>query len=149
MQSAKTTRAGELAGALDERLTAVWRLLLRRSDRPLSRTAVAILAFLRDHGAQRITALAVAESVAQPTMTTLVTRLERDGYVSRHADPDDGRAALIELTDSGREVLERFRAERAALLEGPLANLDEDTRARLADALPALDALIENLQEKP
>ena len=148
MQSAKVMRADELAGALDERLAAVWRLLLRRSNRTLSRTAISVLALLRDRGPQRITTLAAAESVAQPTMTTLVGRLEREGYVSRHPDPDDGRAALIELTPEGREVLDRLGAERAALLEGLLGDLDDDARERLDAALPALDALIQNLKEQ-
>src|SRR4051794_17169786 len=62
MQSAEITRAGELAGALDERLAAVWRLLLRHSNRTLSRTAISVLALLRDRGPQRITTLAAAES---------------------------------------------------------------------------------------
>jgi DNA-binding MarR family transcriptional regulator len=148
MQSAEIMRAGELAGALDERLTAVFRLLLRRSNRTLSRTAISVLALLRDRGPQRVTTLAAAEAIAQPTMTTLVARLEREGYVTRHADPDDGRAALIELTAEGRKVLGRMSAERAALLEAPLAELDDESRARLGDALPALDALIRNLKEQ-
>src|SRR3954468_14723177 len=131
MQSAEIMPANELAGPLDERLTAVWRLLLRRSNRTLSRTAISVLALLRDRGPQRVTALAAAEAVAQPTMTTLVGRLEREGYVARHADPDDGRAALIELTPDGREVLDRLGAERSALLEGLLDDLDDDARERL------------------
>jgi DNA-binding MarR family transcriptional regulator len=148
MQSAEITRAGELAGELDERLVALFRLLLRRSNRTLSRTATSVLSLLRDRGPQRVTTLAGAEKIAQPSMTTLVGRLETEGYVTRQADPADGRAALIGLTDAGREVLDRLGAERAALLEGPLAGLDDETRARLGDALPALDALIQNLKEQ-
>ena len=104
---------------------------------------------LRDSGPQRITALAEAESVAQPTMTTLVGRLERAGYVSRTPDPTDGRATLIALTDEGREVLARFGDQRADLLAGPLSHLDSADRAALEAALPALDGLIQNLKELP
>jgi DNA-binding MarR family transcriptional regulator len=146
MQSAETVSSDRLAGALDERLAAVWRFLVRGSTERLSRTSTSVLALLRDRGPQRITALAVAERIAQPSMTALVARLERDGYVTRSADPDDGRAALIALTDGGRDVLARFRSERAALLEEHLAGLGDDERARLEAALPALDALIDNLK---
>ena len=145
MQIAERT---DLGRDLDHRLSAVWRHLVRHSTREVSRTAVSVLARLRDHGPQRVTALADAESVAQPTMTTLVGRLERDGHVSRAADPADGRAALITLTGAGRDVLGRFGAQRAALLTGPLDALDADARAALAAALPALDQLIENLKEQ-
>jgi DNA-binding MarR family transcriptional regulator len=34
-----------------------------------------------------------------------VTRLERDGFVRREADPADRRAARISLTESGAQVL--------------------------------------------
>jgi DNA-binding MarR family transcriptional regulator len=141
-----TDRDAALAAALDARLIAVYRLLLRGSSRSLSRTAIAVLALLRDRGPQRITALAAAESVAQPTMTTLVARLEGEGYLTRTPDPGDGRASLIAVTDAGLEQLERFREARAALLAGPLGELDADDRKRLDAALPALDALIQNLQ---
>jgi DNA-binding MarR family transcriptional regulator len=146
MQSVETAGSDRLAGALDERLAAVWRYLMRGSTQRLSRTSTSVLALLRDRGPQRITALAVTERVAQPSMTALVARLERDGYVTRSADPADGRAALIELTDAGRDVLARLRSERAALLDEQLAGLGDDDRARLEAALPALDALIDNLK---
>src|SRR4051812_407588 len=102
----------QLADDLDTRLAAIWRTLLRQSSRDLSRTAISILALLRDRGPPRVTALAQAEAVAQPTMTTLVNRLERDGHVTRSADPADGRAALIELTRDGRQALERLGEQR-------------------------------------
>src|SRR3954453_16897064 len=138
----------QLAAELDTRLAAIWRPLLRQSSRDLSRTAISVLALLRDRGPQRITALAEAEAIAQPTMTTLVNRLERDGHVTRSADPADGRAALIEITDPGREALERLGEQRTQLLAEPLAALDPEERAALEAALPALDQLIQNLKEQ-
>jgi DNA-binding MarR family transcriptional regulator len=138
----------QLASDLDTRLATIWRTLLRQSPREVSRTAISVLSRLRDYGPQRITVLAEAESVAQPTMTTLVNRLERDGQVTRAADPEDGRAALIALTDEGRDVLERFGEQRTQLLAGPMEALDRDQRAALEAALPALDQLIQNLKEQ-
>jgi DNA-binding MarR family transcriptional regulator len=38
------------------------------------------------------------------TMTGLLDRMERDGLVTRDADPDDRRAHLIHLTEKGRTV---------------------------------------------
>ena len=95
-----------LAEALDLRLVALWHVI-GRVDRDLSRTAASVLATLRDNGPQRITALADAEAVAQPSMTTLVARLERDGLVAARARPDDARAVLVHLTDEGLERLTR------------------------------------------
>jgi DNA-binding MarR family transcriptional regulator len=132
-----------LAEALDSRLAALWRVLGRRGKRELSRTAASVLATLRDRGPRRITELAESEAIAQPTVTTLVGRLERDGLVRRAPDPDDARAVRVHLTDAGLERLREMRAARAALLEARLERLTDDERAVLSAALPVLDKLLE------
>ena len=133
-----------LADELDQRLTALWHVLGRRGKRELSRTAASVLATLRDTGPRRITELAESEGIAQPTVTTLVGRLERDGFVERRADPGDARAVLVaphRATASSR--LDAMRAAREAVLEKRLAALTEHEREVLADALPVLDKLME------
>jgi DNA-binding MarR family transcriptional regulator len=133
----------DLPAELDRRLAALWRVLARGQHGQLSRTATSVLATLRDAGPQRVTALAGAEAVAQPTMTTLVGRLERDGLVARGADPADARAVRVSITAEGRERLEARRAVRTALLADRLAGLDAAERETLAAALPVLDKLAE------
>ena len=49
---------------------------------------------------------------------------------------------LVELTDAGREELAAVRAARAAALQARLDRLDDDARAALEAALPALDQLL-------
>ena len=132
-----------LADDLDARLSALWRTLGRRGKREMSRTAASVLATLRDTGPRRITDLAEAEAVAQPTITTLVGRLERDGLVRRAPDPADARAVRVHLTDEGRERLQAMRAARTALLEQRLNDFTADERAALVAALPLLDRLME------
>jgi DNA-binding MarR family transcriptional regulator len=140
-------RDGDLADSLDARLAQLWRLLGRPRAGQLSRTATSVLATLRDAGPQRVTALAAGEAVAQPTMTTLVGRLERDGLVERGADPDDARAVRVRITGEGLERLAERRAVRVAALADRLAALGADDRAVLEAALPALDKLIEGTPE--
>jgi DNA-binding MarR family transcriptional regulator len=132
----------ELAQALDSRLAALWRALGRGGSGGLSRTATAVLANLLEHGPQRITDLAAAEAVAQPSMTALVTRLERAALVRRGPDPDDARAVRVTLTDAGADALQSMRAARAQRVQARLAALAPEERAALAAALPALDSLI-------
>jgi DNA-binding MarR family transcriptional regulator len=138
MHSATTT----LGEALDARLAVLWRTLGRGGAGDLSRTSLSVLATLRDGGSHRITQLAAGEGVAQPTMTTLVTRLERLGLVARGPDPADARAVRVAITDEGLARLQRLREARAAVLEARLAALDPAERAALEAALPALDAVI-------
>ena len=42
--------------------------------------------------------------------TKVIDRLEEIGCVRRHPDPSDRRATVLELTESGREALERNRS---------------------------------------
>jgi DNA-binding MarR family transcriptional regulator len=132
-----------LADDLDAQLSALWRTLGRAAHGELSRTAASVLATLRDAGPQRITVLAEGEAVAQPSMTTLVSRLERNGLVERAADPADARAVLVCITDRGRERLDARRRARTARLEERLRALSPDERAALSAALPVLGKLTE------
>ncbi|MEQ9519881.1 MAG: MarR family transcriptional regulator [Parvibaculum sp.] len=67
-------------------------------------------------------AIAKALDMNKSAVTTLLTRLEDAGFVRRMADPDDGRAQLVELTDKGRQTIiasvPYTKAANAQLLEG-------------------------------
>ena len=133
--------APSLASALDASLIALWKAVGRVQRHDLSRTSASVLAALRDHGPQRITVLAASEAVAQPTMTTLVGRLERDGLVERGGDPADARAVLVAITADGLERLLRIREARAAAIDARLSDLGPGEREALVAALPALAKL--------
>ena len=62
----------------------------------------------QDQGS-RITDLARHANVSAQAMSEVVAYLERHGYVERVADPADGRARLVRLTDRGRELYARGR----------------------------------------
>ncbi|HVI34891.1 MAG TPA: MarR family transcriptional regulator [Gaiellales bacterium] len=112
-------------------------------------TAAATLARLQRSGPARLTELASAEGVSQPSMTALIARLADQGLVRRAADPHDGRAVVLTLTAAGGEVLAQRRAERTHRLSGPLAGLPDDDVRRIADALPALIRLADALRRSP
>jgi DNA-binding MarR family transcriptional regulator len=135
--------AHDLPTELDRRLAGLWRVVGRGGQADLSRTAASVLAMLRDGGPLRITALAQGEGVAQPTMTTLVDRLERRGLVERGSDPEDARAVRVAITDQCRERLEARRAQRVAVLAERVEALDAGEREALHAALPVLDKLTE------
>jgi DNA-binding MarR family transcriptional regulator len=131
-----------LAAGLEERVSRLWWLISRDAPTVLSRSAAATLAHLNEDGPQRISALAQAESVSQPTMTCVVQRLERDAYVTRDADPQDARATRISITAAGRHALEARAVARAEALSTRLDALAARERAAIDKALPALDALL-------
>jgi DNA-binding MarR family transcriptional regulator len=132
----------ELASELDRRVAGLTRLLRGQTGAGLSVTALSTLRRVEAGEACRITELAAAEQVAQPSMTALVGRLEGRGLVRREPDPADRRAVRVAITDGGREQLAVVRAARAELLAARIDRLDESERAALAAALPALDSLL-------
>jgi DNA-binding MarR family transcriptional regulator len=133
---------------IDERLAtaaaldtfAAW-AIRSTAGRDLSLTTASTLATLDRDGPQRLSDLAVREGVTQPSMTALVTRLERDGLATRGADPSDGRAVVVTLTDAGRDVLTARRTRRASRLAELLDHLEPDERAAVDAAAGALSRL--------
>ena len=76
-------------------------------------------------------------------MTALVHRREASGQAERVADPSDGRATLVRITELGRKVLADRHAHRTHALLGELDRLDQADRSALVAALPAIERLIE------
>jgi DNA-binding MarR family transcriptional regulator len=111
----------------------------RESIPPLQLSA---LASVEQHGPLRLSELARREAVTAPTMSRVLAALDEQGLVIRTADPQDARGVLISLSDGGAARLAEVRSHRTALVARRLARLDEDQRRTLADALPALEALL-------
>lgn len=129
----------ELAMALEE-LGSLVRRLTPRQD--LSLTTLSMLARLAMSGPARITQLAAQEKVSQPTMTQLVTRLERQGLARRRGEIDDGRVVKVHITREGRQLLVRRRNQRAARIAALLGQLPSKDEAAITAALPALRRLV-------
>lgn len=138
------TEAALLAASV-EKLFGVLRRLNPRDG--LSLTAASTLRRLEHLGARRLTDLAAAEGVTQPAMTQLVSRLEREGLLSRGGDPADGRVVVVSISAAGRAVVRKRRAARVRALSAVLRELPPADRAALAAAAPALDRLAELVDE--
>ena len=133
---------GELTAA-GEALYGLVTAAIRRGPREMSLTSLATLATLDRTGPRRITDLAVIQGVAQPSMTVLVTTLERSGLVERRGDPADRRVALVALTTAGAELLRAQRRAGAEALIQLIDKLPADEAAALAAAIPAMRHLRE------
>jgi DNA-binding MarR family transcriptional regulator len=134
------------ATGLYEAAAALYGLLataVRQSPRDISLTAAATLATLERTGPRRVTDLAASEGVAQPSMTALVTGLERSGLVERRRGSGDGdlRVVLVSLTPAGKNYLRSRRRAGAEALAGLIEKLTATEVASLVAAVPALDTL--------
>jgi DNA-binding MarR family transcriptional regulator len=64
----------------------------------------AVLLALYDRDRQSLTELCRAVRIEPGTMTKTVQRMERDGLVLRHPDPEDRRSFTIELSERSRAL---------------------------------------------
>jgi DNA-binding MarR family transcriptional regulator len=128
---------------LGEALYALSATVLRRIPREVSLTAMSTLATLERTGPRRVTDLALVQGVSQPSMTSLVSTLERAGYVERRSDPSDRRAALVALTADGTRALRDRRRAGAESVAALVDKLSPDEAARLVAVLPLLQRLRE------
>jgi DNA-binding MarR family transcriptional regulator len=86
--------------------------------------------------------LAAAEGVKPPTMTRIVTGLEKEGLVRRRGDPRDGRLTQIEATAKGRRILAAGRARRVRMLAASVKRLDGKELAELSRGIQLLEQLV-------
>lgn len=107
-----------------------------------SRPQLSVLGALRRNGPSRITELAALEQVAQPTMTTLVARMERAGLLRRHADAEDRRAVRVSITDAGLAAYAAGIGQYGESLAIRMRKCGPEQWHALAAAVPALDMLI-------
>ncbi len=143
MDEQRCDRIGE---TLDQASDLAVRYLSDRAG--LTLAAGFVLNRLHREGPSRLTVLATKEGVSQPSMTQLIQRMERHGLVSRMTDPEDGRVALVALTEKGLAVLEDRRQGRRERLAHLLTTLTADEARALAlaaeVALPILRRLTWN-----
>ncbi|WP_234904279.1 MarR family winged helix-turn-helix transcriptional regulator [Mycolicibacterium frederiksbergense] len=122
------------------------RLANQRIELPLPFAQARLLSTIEDQGQTRISDLAALDHCSQPTMTTQVRRLEDAGLVQRAEDPGDARAVLIGITEEGRQILSRVRADRSAAINPYLEHLDDAERTALVDAIQVLRGLLDDAQ---
>jgi DNA-binding MarR family transcriptional regulator len=118
------------------------RRLRQESCFDLSPSQTAALATIERRGPVTPSELASIERVQRPTATRVIARLEEAGWISRAADPADGRSSLVSITDDGRALLESVRANKDAFLARRLDALDREDRATLERATEILERVL-------
>lgn len=98
--------------------------------------------FVRLPGEKSPTRLAKAFQMTKPSMTAILSKLERKGYVEIKGSEDDRRRKIVTITSSGKAARERGVNAVVPLAEIVLQNQDI---SQLEKILPTLQALREFL----
>ncbi|BCY06083.1 MarR family winged helix-turn-helix transcriptional regulator [Actinoplanes sp. L3-i22] len=99
-----------------------FRGMLKPGDFGAEFSALMLLLPLRAMGPMRVTDLAELKQADPSTISRQVAQLVKAGLARREADPADGRASRLAVTETGEVACERLGAARTALLARALSD---------------------------
>lgn len=115
----------------------------------LTPSELSTLSAVSHAGSIGLSDLAVLERLNPTMLSRIAGKLCEAGLIARSSSPDDRRAAVVDVTPSGRERHARIQAERTASLSRHLEALTEADVAALITALPVLEALAAAVRDEP
>ncbi|WP_299436255.1 MarR family transcriptional regulator [uncultured Rhodospira sp.] len=104
-------------------------------DADLTPMQFAVLAKLEEVGPTSQNRLGRLTAMDVATIKGVVGRLEARGLVERRAAPHDRRMAVIEMTEEGRDVLQRSKGDAVRASRQALAPLSDNDRSTLMELL--------------
>jgi DNA-binding MarR family transcriptional regulator len=138
--------ANRREGDVADRLHSAAIHLLRRARRtdPLTGVSPAQLSALSVlmSGPKTLGDLAAAEQVRPPTMSRLVSEMERAGVARKTTDRDDARVLRIRATPKGLRALSRGRAMRIEAIERLLGELNREELSTVERAVGTIEKLL-------
>lgn len=109
----------------------------------LSPNGYALLESLDRHGRSRQGDLVDALTLDKGSVSRLVQEVVELGLVEKEADPADGRAVLLSLSDHGKERMDEIRVRRRAAYRDRLADWSTEELVALSDTLARYNSAME------
>jgi DNA-binding MarR family transcriptional regulator len=102
---------------------------------------VAVLRFLIENGPSTVTQVSRFLYVREATASTMLERMEQNGYVTRKRSTEDNRKVIVEPTARGSEVVQRAPLGMIALLRERLPKQPLEDLQAMEKALAILARL--------
>ncbi|GAB2995759.1 MarR family transcriptional regulator [Amycolatopsis acidiphila] len=112
----------------------------------LTPTQASVLGLVTFRGPLGLAELTELEGLNPTMLSRVVRKLDEDGLIRRLPDPSDLRAVRVAVTPEGALVHDRIRTLRTQAVSDCLDHLPEHIGKELLAALPALEALEEELK---
>jgi DNA-binding MarR family transcriptional regulator len=147
------TRSRELAESIVHRYLALVRYQRRKNEQirtsaDISGRQLAVLRHLVQEGPQTVGRISRFLCVRDATTSSLLDRMERDGYVVRRRSTDDCRKVYVEPTEQGRQVAATAPAGAIWLLRTRLPEQSPEELEQIDRALARLSEIAEVDEEK-
>ena len=113
----------------------------------LTPTQASVLGITTMRGPLSLAELTELEGINPTMLSRVIGTLDSYGLINRLRDPDDFRAARVEITPKGRSAYERITAQRMTVISESVGGLPVGQQSALLEALPALEKLAEDLRD--
>jgi DNA-binding MarR family transcriptional regulator len=101
---------------------------------------IAAMRYLARDGPHSVSEISHYLNVRDGTTSPLLERLEQAGFVQRRRCTQDSRRVLVDITQTGRDMV-------AQAPQGPIGSLREHLPELTADELQSIDAALETLSD--
>jgi len=115
----------------------------------LTPSQASVLGQIVAHGPLGISELSGLEMLNPTMLSRVIGKLDELGLISRTPNPQDLRTALVESTPAGVRLSKRIRDHRTNSVSAGVDTLSARQAQALVSALPALEALVTALQQRP
>jgi DNA-binding MarR family transcriptional regulator len=115
----------------------------------LTPSQASALSLIVARGPLTLNELATLEGLNPTMVSRVVGKLDDARLIIRAPNENDLRSATVEATADGRHVQQVINSQRAKVVSECLARLPRDQQDALADALGALEALADELRDRP
>jgi DNA-binding MarR family transcriptional regulator len=119
------------------------------TDAGLTPTKISVLLSVDRRGRSRISEVAELEALNPTLLSRTISTLVDAGLLDRVCDAGDRRAAWVQVTDEGHQLAERMRRERTDVVNRGMSALPAVERRIVEQAIPALEALADELRDRP
>lgn len=126
--------------------------VLRYDDRGIKKAGFgslsdfAVMEVLLHKGALPVNGIGEKVLLTSGSITTAIDRLEKKALVKRERSELDGRVVLVDLTEAGRDLIERAFAEHSRKLDQLFDVFDDAERAQFANLCRKLGLHAEKLK---
>jgi DNA-binding MarR family transcriptional regulator len=104
----------------------------------LSMPQFSVMMQLHHKGACGMSEVSERFEITPAAASQLVDKLVQSGFIKRDEDPQDRRAKVLNITDKGRELIQRGIEERYRWVDQLVEKLSAEQKAKVSEALVLL-----------
>ena len=113
----------------------------------LSMPQFSVMMQLHHKGACGMSEVSERFEITPAAASQLVDKLVQSGFIVREEDPSDRRAKVLNITDKGRELIQRGIEERYRWVDQLVEKLTAEQKAKVSEALVLLTEAAQEIDQ--